>query len=556
MLESLRGQRKRLASVLENGAATTRLLACTGVLQSIHAKGILRFVRDIRWSRRALEPTLALRWYAASQGDKLFVADEKEILTYQEAHDRVEELCHGLAAHIKQGQRVALMLPNCVDYVLLQIATLKIGATSVHVGTKLKAKEIQHVFENSKICAVIYHKDFEETIDKVSENSPLVFSRFVTEESSSAKHKSLSSLRNLSSAQFQPQRLGSNIIYTSGTTGRQKGACRSYSGLGMTAVVDLISKVGIRNDDKHLVVCPLYHSAAPAFMGMVLMLGGSLVTMKKFDEVELLETIQSMRITSVCVVPTMLARLVAISDRVLRRFDLSSLRWVMSGSAPLPPETAMAFQNKFGPMLWNFYGATETGLVTLASPTDHESHRGSVGQPLRGNELKILGDSGAEVPTGETGELFVRNSMLISGYFADPIATNKSMNNGFFSVGDLAKIDHEGYLFIQSRVSDMVISGGVNIYPREIEDALRSLPQLEDVAVIGRPDPLWGESLHAFVVARDPNDRNTEAIEAHCRRSLAGYKRPKRYTFLPSIPRNATGKIKKRELRALSMTES
>jgi fatty-acyl-CoA synthase len=221
----------------------------------------------------------------------------------------------------------------------------------------------------------------------------------------------------------------------------------------------------------------------------------------------------------------------------------------MSAAAPLTTEAARRFMERFGPVLWNFYGATETGLVTLAGPRDHLTRPGTVGRALRGNEIRLCDDRGDDVPEGEVGELYARNSMLISGYHGDEEATRSSQRDGFFSVGDLGRRDADGYYYLESRKHDMVISGGVNIYPREIEDLLHTHPAILDAAVIGVPDPEWGETLRAFVVLRDGQALSEQEVVAYCREGLADFKRPRKVTFLPELPRNPTGKVLKRELR-------
>jgi fatty-acyl-CoA synthase len=204
---------------------------------------------------------------------------------------------------------------------------------------------------------------------------------------------------------------------------------------------------------------------------------------------------------------------------------------------------------RFGPVLWNFYGSTETGLVTLAGPGDHLTRPGTIGRALRGNEVRLCDDTGHDVPEGQVGELFARNEMLISGYHKNEEATRASLRDGFFSVGDLGRRDRDNYYYLESRKHDMVISGGVNIYPREIEDHLHTHPAIVDAAVIGVPDPEWGETLRAFIVLRDGHQLSEQEVITYCQGGLADFKRPRKVTFLPELPRNPTGKILKRELR-------
>jgi fatty-acyl-CoA synthase len=281
-------------------------------------------------------------------------------------------------------------------------------------------------------------------------------------------------------------------------------------------------------------------------------LGATIVLMNHFDPEGALDVIQKERITCTLMVPTMLIRISNLPDATIRNYDTSSLRWVMSGAAPLTTETARRFMEKFGPVLWNFYGATETGLVTLAGPGDHVTRPGTIGKAMRGNSIRLLDDAGNAVKPGEIGELYARNPTMIAGYHRNADATQSSQREGHFSVGDLGRVDADGYYYLESRKHDMVISGGVNIYPREIEDHLHTHPAILEAAVVGVPDPEWGESLRAFVVVRDGEHVSEAEVIDFCRKGLADFKRPRKVTFVAELPRNPTGKILKRELRDLA----
>jgi fatty-acyl-CoA synthase len=251
-------------------------------------------------------------------------------------------------------------------------------------------------------------------------------------------------------------------------------------------------------------------------------------------------------------VPTMLTRLAALPEETRKKYDVSSVRWLMSGAAPLPTETARRIEEWMGPVLYNFYGATETGLVTLAVPGEHTARPGTIGRALLGNEIRLLDDEGREVRRGEVGEVFVRNSMLVSGYHRDRDATSKAMRDGFFSVGDLGRVDADGYYYLADRKHDMVISGGVNIYPWEIEQHLHTHPEILEAAVIGVPDPEWGESLRAFIVKRAGAAIDASEVQRFCKSALADYKMPRSVVFLDALPRLPTGKVLKRELRTMT----
>jgi len=276
------------------------------------------------------------------------------------------------------------------------------------------------------------------------------------------------------------------------------------------------------------------------------------VLQNHFEPEAALDIIARERITCSLMVPTMFVRITNLPAETLAKYDTRSLRWLMSGAAPLSTDTARRTMAQFGSILWNFYGATETGLVTLAGPGDHLAHPGTIGRALAGNDIRLFGEDGKQVAPGDIGELYARNSTMITGYHANDEATASSQREGFFSVGDLGRRDADGFYYLESRKHDMVISGGVNIYPREIEDVLHTHPAVLEAAVIGVPDPEWGESLRAFVVLRgDQRASETELID-YCRRELADYKRPRKVVFLAELPRNLTGKVLKRELRELA----
>jgi len=278
--------------------------------------------------------------------------------------------------------------------------------------------------------------------------------------------------------------------------------------------------------------------------------GSTVVLAEHFDPEGVLRLIDRERITGAFMVPTMLGRLASVPVEVRRRYDLSSLRWLAAGAAPLPTETARRVEEAFGKVLWNFYGSTETGLVTLAGPGEHTAHPGTIGRALAGNAIRLLDDAGRDVPVGQVGELWVKNTMLVSGYHRDAESTRKATRDGFFSVGDMGRRDGEGFFYLADRKIDMVISGGVNIYPLEIEQRLHQHPEVVEAAVIGVPDEEWGESLKAFVVLRPGAAIGAPELQAFCKETLANFKVPKSIAFLDALPRNPTGKVLKRELRA------
>ena len=540
----------------QQGVAVARILSRAGVLPALRPGPMSRFLRSIR--KAVPGPHLALTLQSHLRPDAPVVADEKRRLSYGELEREVNRLAHALTGvGVRPGDRVAIMLPNCLEYLVALCALPRIGATSVQIGYRFKAPEIAYILDNASPRAVIYHGDYGGEMDQARRTAggPAPEQLIVIDGALAPDAPVGRSYRDSLAGQPDdtPARRsrdsGGVIVYTSGTTGKPKGARRRFSKTGLTAVADMVQQVGINQRDRHLVVCPLYHSAAPAFSIVMMTLGASLVVTDHFDAEAVLALIEREKVTSSFMVPTMLVRMTALDPSVRSRYDTSSLRWVLSGAAPLTTETARRFQEAFGPILWNFYGATETGLVTLAGPADHTARPGTVGRALAGNQLRILDEGGREVPAGQVGELYVRNSMLISDYHGDEEATRGAMRDGFFSVGDLARIDTDGFVYLASRVHDMVISGGVNIYPAEIEEHLHSHPEVVEAAVIGIPDEEWGERLKAFVVRRPGSQLSSDEVVQFCRDKLADFKRPREVVFVDALPRNPTGKVLKRELR-------
>jgi fatty-acyl-CoA synthase len=555
------------------------------VAQAVRRSGLiapgqrLRHLRAFAAAARhaAIGPQLVLLFHGMTQPEREAVVEYGERgvrrMRWGELNETINRLCHALLARgAGAGARVAVMLPNGIEYLLAQAALARLGATAVQVGYRSKPAEVAHILDNARPRAAIVHGRFLEVMQAARASCGAAGPLLVVEGEALLDGALAEPLvdwdRALAAASPQAPRYlkptiplgqgeeggddgGGVIIYTSGTTGKPKGASRSWRQTGLDSAADLMLQLGMRRDERHLAVCPLYHSAAPAFVAMVMALGGTIVLMNHFDPAGALAIIEKEAITSSLMVPTMLVRLAAMPAAARSKYDTSSLRWLMSGAAPLATETARQIQRQLGPLLWNFYGSTETGLVTLAGPDDHERRPGTIGRALYGNDIRLLDDAGREVAPGQVGELYARNSTMIAGYHGNRPATLAAQRSGLFSVGDLARVDEDGYYYLESRKHDMVISGGVNVYPREIEDHLHSHPDILEAAVIGVPDPEWGERIKAFVVLRDGAKLTAEQVAEFCRGALADYKRPRQVSFVAELPRNPTGKVLKRALREL-----
>ncbi|GAC1474132.1 MAG: acyl-CoA synthetase [Candidatus Dormibacteraceae bacterium] len=339
--------------------------------------------------------------------------------------------------------------------------------------------------------------------------------------------------------------LAASMIYTSGTTGQPKGAWRPH-GVDISYVLNTIGMFELTQSDVHLMCGPGYHSAVSFFAALHQVLGATVVSLPKFEADESLDLIERHGVTNAFMAPTLLQRLVDAQRRKPR--DTSSLRALILGAAPCPYALKERAEAAFGKVLWEFYGATETGINTVLRPEDQLRKPGSCGTATPGQEIRLVDAEGNEVPDGEPGEFMVRNSALAE-YYNRPDATGKSLHDGFFSVGDIAYKDAEGYYFICDRSIDMIISGGVNIYPAEIEAVLHAHPSVVDAAVIGVPDEQWGESVKGVVQLRSGATPSESELIAFCADRLASYKKPRTIDIVDELPRDPAGKLLKRKIR-------
>jgi len=336
-----------------------------------------------------------------------------------------------------------------------------------------------------------------------------------------------------------------SMIYTSGTTGHPKGAWRP-KGVNLENVLQVIMIFGLTESDVHLMCGPGYHSAVGFFSALHQLLGSTVVVQPKFDADDALDLIERNRVTTTFMAPTLLQRLLDAQERHPR--DVSSLRALIIGAAPFPYALKQRAESVFGQILWEFYGATETGINTVLRPEDQLRKPGSCGTAVPAQEIRLVDAEGRDVPDGTPGEFMVRNTWLAE-YYNRPEATGKSLHDGYFAVGDVAYRDDEGYYYICDRQIDMIISGGVNIYPAEVEAVLHAHPAVADAAVIGVPDDQWGESVKAIVQLRPGTTATSEELIAFCDARIAGYKKPRSVDFVDEVPREPAGKLLKRKLR-------
>jgi fatty-acyl-CoA synthase len=549
---SLRSKLKDLAADIrrtpERALALHNMNVHSGLVWELSPRGIQAAALSL--VKGASNPALIYRIHAENTPQKAALIHRDTVTTFAELDSLVDRLAHGLRRRgVRRGQSFLLLMKNKLEFVALAIAAARIGASAVSASWRAAPGELAYLVQNSGARVVIFDHELNDTV-LGADIAPNV-ARF----SVGGRVKGADLLSELvdsaPSTPYAPEKGADDhaavVIYTSGTTGKPKGAVRKFPKDAFTQACTFIASTPMRADDVHLVTCPLYHSTAFGFLSLSHLLGCTAVLLDEFKPQAFMDACEKHHVSTVAIVPTMLQRLLDAGPQVLRSRETRSLRAVFSGGAPLSGPLATAFMDEFGDVLYNFYGATETGLVTLASPRDLRAAPGTIGRALPGNFVRLLDDQGRQ--TQGTGELYVKNDLLVAGYHGDQDATNDSMKDGYFSVGDLARKDRDGRFFIEGRKRDMIISGGVNVYPAEVEGVLEAHPDVLEVAVVGAPDREWGERVRAFVVVREGHTLDLGALKLYVKERLSGPKVPREFVLLDALPRNPTGKVLKRELR-------
>lgn len=464
--------------------------------------------------------------------------------------DRAFRIADGLARlGLGRGARVALLAENSADYLCVHYALGAMGAWMVPINTALKAPDVHFRLAHAEIDCLIVSAAFAGAVDELTDaiRARLV-GRIVVIGAAPPGTVGLDEL--VANGRPVPPDVAISpedtlyIGYTSGTTGTPKGALVSHRAI----VVGFLYKAqeyGLSHRDVTLNPGPYWHSAPRDFAGLAIYLGGTAIVPERFDAEQYLELVERHGVTNSFLVPTMIQRLTQAEG--FARRDLSSLRAVISGGAPLPTTVKERFMAKTGDVLTEFYGATETRIVTTISAEELARKDRSVGRPTPDVEVRVLDEDGVVQPPETVGEVYVRGPGLFSGYWRDPERTAAAHRGEWFSLGDMGRLDEDGFLYLVDRKQDMIISGGENIFPNDIEECLEQHPCVKEAAVVGAPDEQWGEVVVAYVVpggAVDP-----AALVAHCASRLPGYMKPRRIELRDALPRNPTGKLLRRVLR-------
>jgi long-chain acyl-CoA synthetase len=467
--------------------------------------------------------------------------------TYAELDDRARRVADVLAGHgVVEGDRVGVMLPNSFEWFEVVHGAGRLGAVSVPINVHFKAAETGWVLTDSGCKVVVVAPDLADRLAEVASLPRLVVGDGY--EDALAAAGTGKSDGDPDGGDGWP----TTMVYTSGTTGRPKGVVPGGDDLRRTAagMAGMGTRWGFGPEDVHLLVGPAYHSGPAAFAQTHLAFGATVVIMPRWDAESCLALIQRHRVTNTHMVPSNFIRILDLDAKVQASYDLSSLRVVLHAAAPCPVPVKRAFMDLVGrEKVFEYFGATEGG-GTAISPQEWLEHPGSVGRAMGGNEIVILDDEGRVLGPGEVGLVYVRPATAPFRYHRDDEKTSAAFKGERFTVGDMGYLDEDGYLFLTDRRADMVITGGVNVYPREIEDVLYLNPDVADCAVFGVPDERWGEALKAVVQPRAGVSLTAEEIVAWCREKLADYKRPRIVEFVAELPRDPNGKIAKHRLRS------
>ena len=485
---------------------------------------------------------------AQATPDKHFLFSEADgrRYTYAEFDAAVKRAAHLLAARgIVKGDAVSLLMPNSAEYIIAYFACFILGALAGPINSLLKSEEIAYVINNSEARALLVNSEYLPRVEAIRDELPALQHVLVFDDEAEATREFTEGELPAIPIEKDDEAI---IIYTSGTTGKPKGCLLTHENLIANAR-QIKEWLSFTEKDRLLTVMPLFHMNAVSVTTMTpLYAGASTVVSLKFSASRFWQIISDYQITSFGSVATMLSMLLTTyPDGVPAGHKTDQLRFAMCGSAPVPAEVLRKFEETFNCLVIEGYGLSESTCRSTFNPPDERRRPGSCGMPI-GNEMKVVDDLDREVADNELGEIVLRGPNILKGYYKNEAATAQAFRNGWFHTGDIGYRDKDGFFYIVDRKSDMIIRGGENIYPREIDEVLYRHPQVAAAATIGVPDPLYGEEVAAFIVLKEGVQATEEEIIAFCREHLADYKCPKSIRFVQDIPKGPTGKLLKREL--------
>ena len=535
----------QVATTVSTKLQTLATLAGAGIVRPARPDRLVRTVAALaRWGPT---PAAGYTVSATRYPDLVGIVDELGTLTFREIHERTNAFAHALrAAGIGPGDGVAIMCRNHRGFVDAVVACSKLGADALFLNTQFSKPQLTDVLERERPAALVYDQEFAGLLDDAS----VELKRYVAWRE--PEHETDDPLledeigRHDTSDLTPPDAPGKATILTSGTTGTPKGASRAQP-KSMEPIAALLDRIPLKARETTVIAAPLFHSWGYAHWSLGLSLASTIVLKRRFDPEGILSLTAQHRASALVVVPVMIQRILELDDEVLGRYDLSALRVVAVSGSALPGNLSGRWMDHFGDNLYNLYGSTEVAWATIATPQDLREAPGTAGKPPRGTIVKIYDDDGKPVPkVGETGRIFVGNDLQFEGYTG---GGSKDVIDGLMSSGDVGHFDDAGRLFIDGRDDDMIVSGGENVFPQEVEDLLSGHESIKEAAVFGVDDEKFGQRLKAVVVSRGSKQVSADEVKKYVKSNLAGYKVPRDVVFVDELPRTSTGKVLKRELK-------
>ncbi|MCU1427717.1 MAG: AMP-dependent synthetase and ligase [Actinomycetia bacterium] len=520
-----------------------RALARSGLLAPTRPDRLLRAGFALRYWGMSLAAGFAAG--AARFGDRIGIIDERGPLTYGELDRRGNALAHGLRAlGVEPGTVVGILCRNHRYFVDITGACSKVGAHALYLNTAFSVPQLREVVAREQVGALVVDEEFTPIVEGFDAGPIVLAWTEGSERTSTGPTIDQLVAQHDPTPPPRPTVIGRTIVLTSGTTGTPKGASREHTA-AIGPAFAMLDRIPYEAGETMLIAAPMFHSWGFGNFTIGLALGDTMVCERRFDPEATLAAIEQHRANVLVAVPVMLQRILELPPEVCARYDTSSLRLVpLSGSA-IPGGLAPRWMKQFGPNIYNLYGSTEVGYATVATPEDLEAAPGTAGKPPAGTTVKIFDERGNELPTGETGRIFVHSDLLFDGYTG---GGSKPMLDGFMSTGDTGHFDANGRLFVEGREDEMIVSGGENVFPREVEDLLSSRDDVVEAAVVGVPDEEFGQRLKAYVVRAPGQPLDADTVRNYVKANLAGFKVPRDVEFVDELPRNATGKVVKRAL--------
>jgi acyl-CoA synthetase (AMP-forming)/AMP-acid ligase II len=523
---------------------TAKTLAEVGYIRPMRPDKLLR--TGLALARWGPTPAAGYTSSAILYPDELAIIDELGSLTFSEVQRRTNGLAHALAERgIEQGDNVAILCRNHRGFIDITVALSKLGANALYLNTGFAGPQIAEVCEREDAKAIVYDEEFIDLVKEGAEDRM----RFVAWTDGEIDHDDDVLERLIEDGDPSdldpPDEKGRVVILTSGTTGSPKGASRKQpESLDPAAV--LFSKIPLRTRENTHVAAPMFHSWGFLHFTLGLGLSSTIVLRRKFDPEGALSAVAQFQCTALAVVPVMLQRILDLPEDTIKKYDTRSLKIIALSGSALPGDLATKAMDLFGDVVYNLYGSTEVAWATIATPSDLREAPGTAGKPPRGTVVKLYDDDDNEVEQGETGRIFVGNEMQFEGYTG---GGNKDMIDGLMSSGDVGHFDEHGNLFIDGRDDEMIVSGGENVFPAEVEDLLARHDDVAEAAIVGVDDEKFGQVLKAFVVPCSGKKPGEDALKKYVKDNLANYKVPKEWVFLDELPRNETGKVLKKDLK-------